>query len=515
MLTAEQARLTALDTRRGELEANRNVYEAFLEKLNVASDGTRVEVLRDLSFTPELAADPVLGRVSQQVLVYQTRLDSLITGPLPAAATNPDVVQLKALIKSTQEELVRALRAHLASIDAQSKALAALRTRAGASIQRLPATKAEEVRLERLVEALSTTSDLVRQEFEKARMAKAIPAGDAQVVDWAPLPYKPAGVPPWAKLGLGLVLGLCLGTGAAGLAEGLNTSIMRPEELERDLKLRDLGVIPRLLPTGASAHPLRRLLGSPPDAAGGGEGRTLEVVVDSAPSLGAEAFRMLYTGLMFEWGQGPRTILVTSAAPQEGKTMIAANLAATFAREGSRVLLVDCDLWRPRLHKVFGVARDPGLSELLTSKEARAQSPDQPRNGRNAGTAGPIPGIRRTMVEGLSVLPCGAVPDPTTVLKTHRLRSLLKDLSGQFDLIILDTPPVLVSADAPLLAPLTDGAILVVRAGQTPRASVERAYQHLMATGAHFLGAVLNDPAGEVSRYGNYYYSYGYAAQAD
>jgi len=482
-----------------------------LTKFNTSNDSLRLDVARDLSYTPELAADAVVSRISQQVLVYRTRLDSLTTGPLPAAPTNPDVLGLKALIRSTQEELVRAVRAHLTSIGAQSQALAALRSRTGASFQRLPATEAEGGRLERLVEDLRSTGDRIRQDYKNARMAEAISAGDARVIDWAPLPYKAAGIPPWAKLGLGLLLGLLLGCGAAGLAESGNSLLMRPEELERALNVRDLGVIPPLLETSAS-RPLRRLpiplfisASRRPEAASRGEQATWEVVADSAPlSSAAEAFRLLYSGLLFGWGEGQRTILVTSAAPQEGKTVIAANLAVTFAREGVRVLLVDCDLRRPRLHRVFGVAPAPGLIELL--KADRATLADSP--------GGPL--RRPTKIAGLWLLPCGALPRRTSeVLQPQQLRRLLDDLSGHFDVIILDTPPVLVSADAALLAPLADGAILVVRAGQTNRSSAERACQYLIAAGAHFLGAVLNDPAGELARYGKYYYSYGYPTPSD
>jgi len=501
-LAAEQARLTTLDARRGELEAERSVYESFLARVNTANDSLRLEALRDLSYTPELAADPVVSRMSQQVLVYQTRLDSLTTGPLPAAPTNPDVLGLKALIRSTQEELVRAVRAHLTSIGAQSQALAALRSRIGASFQPLPATEAAAMLLERLVENLRSTGDRVRQEHENARMAEAISAGNAQVIDWAPLPYKAAGIPPWAKLGLGLLLGLLLGCGAAALAESGNTSIMRPEELERALNLRDLGVIPPLLEPSANGQARRRHPFLTP----------ARRQPEADNRLGAEAFRLVYSGLTFGWGEGRRTILVTSAAPREGKTLIAANLAVTFAGEGVRVLLVDCDLRRPRLHRVFGVPAAPGLIELLKSDGATlAQAPDAPLRVAEARVAQSIPGIRHTKFAGLSLLPCGALTSRAhELLKPQQLRRLLNDLSGHFDVTILDTPPVLVSADAALLAPLADGAILVVRAGQTDRASAERACQYLIAAGAHFLGAVLNDPAGELARYGKYYYPYAY-----
>jgi non-specific protein-tyrosine kinase len=192
--------------------------------------------------------------------------------------------------------------------------------------------------------------------------------------------------------------------------------------------------------------------------------------------------------------------------------LIAANLAITFAREGVRVLLVDCDLRRPRLHQVFGVPAAPGLIELLKSDGAAlVPAPDAPLRVAEATVAPSIPGIRPTKFAGLSLLPCGATTrHAEELLKPQQFRSLLNDLSGHFDVTILDTPPVLVSADAALLAPLTDGAILVVRSGQTDRASVERAYQYLIAAGAHVLGALLNDPAGELAWYGKYYYPHAY-----
>ena len=172
----------------------------------------------------------------------------------------------------------------------------------------------------------------------------------------------------------------------------------------------------------------------------------------------------------------------------------------TLAYDGLRVLLVDCDIRRPRVHGLFHLPRAPGLMELLTVSSA----PGTP----------PLPAIRETTIAGLSVLPCGALPsNAANLLSGTRMRVLLQELREQFDIIVLDTPPVLATADAGIVASLTDGVLLVVRAGATDRNAAQRACQQLANVGARVIGTVLNDPGGEVAKEGDYYYPYDYAAE--
>jgi Mrp family chromosome partitioning ATPase len=213
-----------------------------------------------------------------------------------------------------------------------------------------------------------------------------------------------------------------------------------------------------------------------------------------------------------------KTLVVTSAAPGEGKTLTSANLSVTFAYDGLRVLLIDCDVRRPRLHGLFQVPRSPGLMELLTpsynGSDEKQVLPFDPIDGRTA-SGDPISDvIRPTSVRGLSLLTCGALPtNPSGLLSGVRMRVLLQELAKNFDLVILDTPPVLATADAGILASLADGVLLVVRAGQTDRVAAKRAHQQLVNVGASIVGTVLNDPGGEISQYGDYYYPYDYAAE--
>jgi Mrp family chromosome partitioning ATPase/uncharacterized protein involved in exopolysaccharide biosynthesis len=568
-LALQQEALMTLDSRRAELEADREIYRSLLAQLQGTSDSARVEGLRNLAYSPEIANDPVVGRLYQQLLVYRTRLDSLTSGPWRNSSTNPDVVQLAELLESSQEELVRAVRAHLASLDQRARALARLRSASARSIEALPALQAEESRLVQQVVGLSGLADQLRIEHRKARMSEELAVSDIELVDLATRPYLPVGVPWPVRMGVALVLGLLLAAAVATLLELRDKSIRAPEELEQLLHARGLGVIPNVVEAasgGSGLNRLRRRLHN-----GELNGLPHGIVADSQwPSVGAEAFRMLYSSLTFSWGEGKRTFLVTSVAPQEGKTFVAANLAATFAREGARVLLIDCDLRRPRLHHVFRVPREPGFMEMLRrqsrrmlleqthqeetdgleergpalpvfsmfpsierpAKDPEPDSPLPPTNGANGSITAaepsgaevkaakpltahlrdlshPASNVRRTAILGLDLLPCGELPsNPAEALQVGVVRGVLEQVAGDYDLIILDTPPVLVSADAAILAPVVDDVIMIVRAGQTDREAAERAYQQLAAAGASLLGVVLNDPAGEVTRYRKLYYSY-------
>ena len=501
-LAAEQSAVLALDARAAELDADRRTFATLQQQLKSADQNDRAEALRALATSPAMTDNPAVGNLYHQLQVYQDRLDSMTTGPWKAAATNPDVIQLKGLAKASQDKLVDAVSSHVKSIDARIDALGALRRRTGASMEILPAMAEEEMRLSRRVDALATMGDELRKDFQKARMSEEVEAGDVDVVDLADVPYAPILSASAIKLVLGLVLGLMLGLVLAYLLEALNTSIRRPEDLEAVLHVPGLAVIPRI--TGGSANGrsrFRALLGSPkPTRSDAGSlmsgGQTF--------SIGIEAFRNLRTSLIWsDGGEALKTLVVTSAAPGEGKTLTAANLAVTLAYDGLRVLLVDCDIRRPRVHGLFRMPRSPGLMELLTASHHPSGDP----------VSGPD-AIRDTSIAGLSVLTCGALPsNAANLLSSTRMRVLLDELREQYDIIVLDTPPVLATADAGIVASLTDGVLLVVRAGATDRNAAQRAYQQLANVGARVVGTVLNDPGGQVAKEGDYYYPYDYAAE--
>jgi succinoglycan biosynthesis transport protein ExoP len=519
-LNAQQTSMLALDTRRTELEADRQTFGALQAQLKKGDDASQMEAIRALASSPALADNPTVSNYYHQLQTYQYKVDSMTTGPWRAAPTNPDLIQLRSLIASTKNDLKQAVSSHVATIDARIGALRNLRAQTGRSLGYLPAMAEEEARLTSRVQSLTSSSDDVRRDYQKARMAEEVEAGDLDVVDLAGTPYAPIWATAGLKLGLGLLLGLLLGIGGAFLLEALNTSIRKPEDLEGALHIPGLAVIPRLTSSSSPASPKRGLLrpGKRAELESKRANASALGTVTQPFSIGVEAFRMLRTSLVWcEQGDNMKTLVVTSAAPGEGKTLTSANLSVTFAYDGLRVLLVDCDVRRPRLHGLFQVPRSPGLMELLTpsfgGNEAQSLT-FNPSAGRTDSGRPVTDVIRPTNVRGLSLLTCGALPtNPSGLLSGVRMRVLLQELAKSFDLVILDTPPVLATADAGILGSLADGVLLVVRAGQTDRVAAKRAHQQLVNVGARVVGTVLNDPGGEVSQYGDYYYPYDYAVE--
>jgi tyrosine-protein kinase Etk/Wzc len=495
---ARQEGLMTLQVRREELAADRQLFQSMAAGLT-GSPAQRDRALMTVASYPGIASNPAIAQLYSQLSGYQNRRDSLTSGSLGSTGDHPDVQRLNGLIASTEGKLVDAVRSHVAVLDARIAALDGLEARNSSEMQTLPSAEAEEVRLVQRVETTHKIADQVREELQKAHMAEAVEAGQVEVVYAAPLPASPVGARKGIKLGLGLILGLVLGGATAFMREHMNSVIRHQDEIQELLGVPGLAIIPRLANgSAAKSRFIPAMLSRSNGKAHEGEGTHELVTISNLRSSGAEAYRTLRTNLIFSQAvRSLRTILVTSAAPSEGKTTTSSNLAVTFAQQGLRVLLVDCDLRKARLHKVFSVPREPGLTQLVL--------------GHNSMTEV----IHSTPVDGLYVLASGTLPpNPSELVGGPRMANVLKALSAEFDLVVLDTPPLTAAADAAILGKSADGVLVVVRAGQTERGAAQHAVQQLNNVGARILGAVLNDPDAKVPRYGGYYYYDYYGSEA-
>ncbi|HEY3247949.1 MAG TPA: polysaccharide biosynthesis tyrosine autokinase [bacterium] len=480
-----------------DFEAQRRVAAA--ERLAVDASLRRARVVLAAQSPQVLGAtvlseDPVVSQLRAQLAQLEIQLAGLLeqfTDRHPQViAVKAQIEQVKARLRnrtaqriSTQTLAANPVRESLANqmvtLLVQREALAARESAYASIVDRylrdarsLPPKEIQLARLTRDVSVAEQTFLLLAQKLQEAKIAEASIVGDIRIVDAATPPNRPISPRPMVDVLLGLALGLLLGVGASYGLEVLDTSFKSPEDVERQLGLPVLAVIPQWRKTNrADVLPL--------------------IMEEQRRSPFAESFRHLRTSLLYMSPDRPlRTIEVTSPGPGEGKSTTSANIAAAFAQLGKRVWLVECDLRKPSLAWTFQPKSAFGLTELLV-------------DGLPAGGA-----AQETSVKNLWIIPSGTKPpNPAELLGSQKMRALLEHGTDGAEMIVLDAPPVLPVTDATVLAPSVDGVVLVVHISKTPREAARRARQQLESVGARLLGVVVNAMPPR-SRGHSYYYSY-------
>ena len=267
---------------------------------------------------------------------------------------------------------------------------------------------------------------------------------------------------------LALVAGLTLSLGLVFFVDYLDSRLKTPQDLKQYLGVPFLGMIPAV-PRKDAGNPL---------------------LTDVGIGSFSEAFKTVRTNVLFSSAEeGLRSLVVTSAGPGEGKSICSANIAIAMAQTGLRVLLVDADMRRPRVHEIFEIAEEPGLSNLLTGNAKASEV------------------IQKSKIPGLFLMSAGHIPpNPAELLSSPKFVDFLGALEDHFDWVVLDTPPVLVVADSMVVANKTTGVVFVVGADQTNRNAARNAIEQLTATNANVLGSVLN--RADIHRHSHYYSSY-------
>ncbi|NJR59162.1 MAG: polysaccharide biosynthesis tyrosine autokinase [Cyanobacteria bacterium CRU_2_1] len=412
-------------------------------------------------------------------LVFDQRVNQALDGQTIQPEQSLQIGELKAdLIGDFVRSEVR--RAGLTNqVSTLSHAQEAYRQR----IASLPRLEQEQRELERQLEAAQSTYSLLLEKYHEIRVAENQNVGNARIMQQAYVSDEPVSPSIRSYLATGGIAGIVL-TLATVLALDAKDRFIRTIKEARDMfGMTLLAVIPFHKNAG-------KLSFLPGDQAAS------EVIVRDLPTSAiSETYRMLQANLKFLSSDHPlKTIVITSSVPQEGKSLVAANLAMAMAQSGHKVLLVDADMRIPRQHKIWDVLNERGLSNVIVEQLDLAT-------------------VAKEVATNLDVLTAGIIPpNPTALLDSHRMETLIEQYSTNYRFVIIDTPALNVAADAPILGKMSDGVLLVTRPGVVDLASAGLAKERLEQSGQTVLGQVINAVIPEHEPYSHYYYTREYRA---
>lgn len=482
-IEAEQSALgtqiQGFTSQRDALLIEQRTYATILGKVTQAD--TADQELRQLAGTGAIRDNAHMQSLFDRWFELQKQRAQLIA---PGRNENyPDVQAVDQLIRATKNELQQASNSYLVGLRSRISSLDNRINELRREMEKYPSLGAQEQRLAAEVQTAQQLYGTLLGELQRARIAESSESGYVTVIDNAMQPFLPVS-PNRKRIFLtSLIFGAILGLGAAVVLENLDDSVKSPDEVREQFGLSVVGTIPGIKDSDL------------PGENGTEVARRLATHFDPRSPV-AEAYRSLRTNLAFARAHEQMRILVlTSPGPADGKSTTVANLAITFAQQGQRTLLIDGDLRRAVLDKMFKVPRSPGLTDVLVGRQRLSDV------------------VHTTEIENLSVVGSGPFPpNPSELLGSSAMREVLRDAQNEFDVVLIDSPPLLAVTDAAVLATMADGAILVIRVGATAKAAVRRAVAQLQTVHGRVVGAVLNDVdlrSGAFSgSYGYYYYYY-------
>jgi len=492
-----------------ELEANDKRLEYLKRQLD---ESQRAMVDEATSISSPIIQE--LQRQMAQLIADKAAYEQQLKGAGYSTASDTKLKQMEQRLKGIQESLVAETKKMVTSgnaasmnplnlsesllnsilqietenksLKAKSEALSKIVQRFNRQMNALPEKSLQLAQLQREAEVSNSIFMMLREKFEESRIAEASQIGSVRIVDYAEPPRSP--VKPKKKINilLGIMVGLGLGIGVTFAREYIDTSLKSIEDVER-LQFSVLGSVPFI----ASQKMNRQLH----DRDGNLVRIESRLITHFAPNSAiSESYRSFRTNIQYARVDQPvKTMLLTSPGPGEGKSTSVANLAITFAQMGVKTLLIDADLRRPVLHGIFGHVRDEGLTNVLVGKTLLEDA------------------IKPTKIRNLYLLTSGTPPkNPSEFLASKVMLKLMKKVESQFDVVLLDSPPVIAVTDAAVMAPHVDGVILVIRSEKTQRDALFRSKILLQNVNARIFGVLING-LNISHRYGSYYKYYTYS----
>ena len=469
---------TELDKKNPSIKLYIEQYASEPRLKSLQTEIAKLESQRDLTVSSskiESERNSIINEHNAKIESLQAKLDKQLSKYQESLfAATPE--ELKQISLDIFKEEVNA-KAKEASIKELTKIIDFYETKFNA----LPARTLELARFERSRTVLEKLYLLVEEKYQEALITEQSTPGNVIVIDNAQIPIEPSKPNRQLIIIVGFVLGLGLGFAFAFVKEYFDNTIKTPDDIQ-NRNIPVLAWIPQIegIQQDSEKH--------------------FEFIVARKPdSIPSEAFRALRTRIMFSRVDtaNTHTILVTSSAPREGKTLVSVNLAGSFAQATKRTVVLDCDLRKPRVHNVFKVHRLPGFSDYIFGQNTYEEI------------------VRETEVENLSLISAGTIPpNPSEILGSNQMTDFLEKLKSEYDIVIIDSPPIIAVTDAEILARLADATLLVVSANITEVDMMSRSIELLDTESTNFAGTVLNNFSYR-SGYGSYYKYYYYYSRKD
>lgn len=452
---ASESYLKSLQDQIAQMETNRDLA---VSRSKTNASATQREVIEDYN-----------NRIAEMKAKRDEKIDVYKASVF---ATSPE--EIKDLTRKVLEEKIK-YEAYKSSYRELSQVVKVYEER----FNQIPDRSIDLARLERQRKTLEKLYVLVEEKYQEAQInIESIP-GNVIIIDAAVLPENPAKPNRMLIVLVGLVLGVGMGIGFAFVKNYMDDTVKTPDDIQKK-NIDVLSWIPQIEGIESGYKEFEFIVAKRPDA------------------IPSEAFRALRTRVLYSRAvEKLKLILVTSCAPSEGKTTVTANLGASFAQAGKKTIIMDADLRKPRLHNVFRAERQPGFTDYFFGEYTFEEV------------------IRESEVPNLYYVTAGTIPpNPSEILGSDQMEAFMQKLKEEFDIVLLDSAPVIAVTDSEILSRLVDGTILVVAANETENDLMEKSVELLRHDNGSFIGVVLNKFSYR-SGYGNYYKYYYYYTKSD
>ncbi len=467
--------------------------ESSIKKLEseLARDEASYGYYKKMASFPTISNSPLILELKEQLKTLEMQKQEYKNDPVRLKQIEEQVAVIEQEINKTSKQIALAgpsigdpvfqglitniinSETRLIALQSRVDALNQIIERQNRRLKQLPEAEVNLAQLERQKKANEEIYTMLLGKLEESKIAEAMQISQARIIDYATVPDDPVEPKPKQNVILGFLLGLLVGIGCAFLLEYIDTTIKTSKEIEELTGITVLATIPMMK-----------------------NGQPAEIPIAREPySEIAEAYRILRTNITFSAATRPiKSLLVTSTIPQEGKTTTCINLGITLSQTGQKVVILDCDFRRPKLHKYFNEiikGNHNGLSDVLINKAQLKEV------------------IKSSPFENLCFVTSGTIPsNPAELLGSSRMNDILDSLKKEFDFILIDAPPALGVADARVLGKVCDGILVITMVGKTARDAVVEIRDELERAGEKIIGYVLNG-VDITQRYHRYrYYSY-------